>query len=181
MARKSSIDRLPAEVRELIAELRHQGRTIDEIMAHLRELDVEVSRSALGRHTQEIDVIAERLNANRAVAEAAMARIEGKPMGNVARMNIELLHAALTDLTSGGITDARQAMFLATTVQKLASAAKVDLDRELKVRDEVAREMVAKLENAEREATDAGEPGLSAERVAQLRRDFLGVRSGAPA
>jgi len=55
MARMSTVDRLPPEVRELIERLRGNGRTIDEILAKLRDLDAEVSRSALGRHIKLLD------------------------------------------------------------------------------------------------------------------------------
>lgn len=34
---KSSVDRLPEEVREQITKLRRTGATIDEIMAHLEK------------------------------------------------------------------------------------------------------------------------------------------------
>ena len=57
MARPSTIQRLPTEVRELIAELREEGRTIDEVLEKLRELRLDVSRSALGRHVKQLDAI----------------------------------------------------------------------------------------------------------------------------
>ena len=65
MARPSSISRLPPEIREAIGALRQDGRTIDEILAKLRELApaAEVSRSALGRHVQVLDRIGEQLRA----------------------------------------------------------------------------------------------------------------------
>lgn len=181
MARASSIDRLPPNIRELIAELRQQGRTIDEIRAKLEELDIRVSRSALGRHTQEVDRLYERLRESRVVAETVMSRIEDSTAGQVARINIELMHAALLKLMSGDVAlDGKEAMFLATALQKLASASKVDLDRELRLREEVARQAKAEaarqLDDATAAAAPAGEKGLSPERIAQLRRDFLGVR-----
>ena len=57
MARPSSIDQLPETVRAEIGRLRQNGRTIDEILAHLRKLDgiAPISRSALGRHLQHME------------------------------------------------------------------------------------------------------------------------------
>jgi len=75
VARPSSIDRLPEAVRELIGKLRGQGRTIDEILNHLQTLDVEVSRSALGRHTQWLDRVSERMLQSRQVTEALIERL----------------------------------------------------------------------------------------------------------
>lgn len=174
MVRKSSIDRLPAEVRELIAELRDKGRTIDEILAHLRELDVDVSRSALARKTQEIDVFAEHLAESRAVAEAVMARVEGKPTGQVARTNIEMLHAGILKLKMGkDIEDAREASLLAQALQKLASAAKVDLDRELTVERETLKKAADKIDG------DAKQLGLTKDTADAIRKHILGIRTDA--
>ncbi|MFQ5774022.1 MAG: DUF3486 family protein [Kiloniellaceae bacterium] len=180
MARTSTIKRLPADIRELIARLRERGRTIDEILAKLRELDLDVSRSALGRHVKTLDEIAERIRANRTIAEAVVERLGDAPESRVARLNIELTHSLLTKLLVGEDgqpveLDAKEAMFVSTSLQKLSQAAKSDLERELKIRKDVAKEAVEKLDNAAKEAEHAGEPGLSAERIAQLRRDFLGV------
>lgn len=48
VSRPSSVDRLPAEMRDAIGRLRDAGHTIDEIMAHLADMESMVSRSALG-------------------------------------------------------------------------------------------------------------------------------------
>lgn len=57
MPRPSSISRLPAEIRDKIGALRAEGRTIDEIVAKLEELNVDVSRSALGRHCKRLESV----------------------------------------------------------------------------------------------------------------------------
>lgn len=180
---RSKFSRLPPEIRELIGKLRTQrGCTIDEIHAKLTELDVEIGRSSVGRAIQKIDAVAESIQQSRSAAEAIMSRLGDQPESRVARLNIELMHSLLMKLMIGedGVPvslDAREAHFVSSSLQKLSSAAKTDQDRELKIREQLAKEMVGKLDEAEREATDAGEPGLSADRVAQLRRDFLGVRT----
>ena len=63
MGRKSSITRLEPEIRDFIGKLRDQGRTLDEIMKELRKLDLDEypSRSALGRHTKQLDAIAAKM------------------------------------------------------------------------------------------------------------------------
>lgn len=179
MARKSSIDRLPKEVRELIGELRQHGRTIDEILAKLRELDVDVSRSALGRHIQQnVDALHERLHESRAVAEAVMGRIEDSSAGQVARINIELMHASLLKLMSSdesAALDGKEAMFLATALQKLASASKVDLDRELKLRAEIRNKVSDRLETAEGEVAKADTPEARAAVLKRIRQDVYGI------
>ncbi|MGZ8371111.1 MAG: phage protein Gp27 family protein, partial [Caulobacteraceae bacterium] len=62
----SSIDKLPPEVRALIGELREKrGCTIDEIMDKLRELEVDVSRSAVGRHVRKLADIGAEMRRSR--------------------------------------------------------------------------------------------------------------------
>src|SRR6185312_16084101 len=97
MSRRSSIDRLPAEIRETIADLRDKGVTIDQILDALRELGAVVSRSALGRHVKRLDEIAERMRHSRAVADALVKRLGDAPETKQARLNIELTHSIIFD------------------------------------------------------------------------------------
>lgn len=182
MPRKSTIDRLPPEVRELIGKLRDGGRTIDEILAKLQELDVDVARSTLGRHIKSLDQIAERIRRSRDVADALVRRVGEAGENKQLRLNVELMHSIIMDLFSGGedgqpiSLGPEDAMFLARSLRDLASASKTDTDMVLKLREKMAKEMTEKLDAAVKDAEAAGEPGLSTERIRQLRHDFLGTR-----
>lgn len=176
MARPSTIQRLPGELRELISDLRGKGRTIDEILSKLRELDVDVSRSALGRHVKQLDKIGDEIRRSREVAEALVRQYGDAPESRAAKMNIELMHSLVTRLMISedgerAEFEPREAMQMATALQKLVQASKQDVDRETLVRKEFAR----KLDEAVAAAEEAGERGLSPERLAELRRGFLGV------
>lgn len=46
----STIKRLPPEIRQAINEQLAQGYTLDEVTAYVREMGVNVSRSAIGRY-----------------------------------------------------------------------------------------------------------------------------------
>lgn len=179
MARPSTIQRLPAEVRELISELREEGRTIDEVLEKLRELRLDVSRSALGRHVKQLDAIGAEIRRSRAVAEALVRRYGDAPESRTARLNIELMHAFINKLMiseDGDIVELnpQETMFVATAMQKLAQASKQDVDREALIRKEFAK----KLDEVVAAAEEAGEKGLSPERLSELRRGFLGVGRG---
>lgn len=179
MARPSTIQRLPAEVRELIAELREEGHTIDEVLEKLRELRLDVSRSALGRHVKQLDAIGAEIRRSRAVAEALVRRYGDAPESRTARLNIELMHAFINKLMiseDGDIVELnpQETMFVATAMQKLAQASKQDVDREALIRKEFAK----KLDEVVAAAEEAGEKGLSPERLSELRRGFLGVGRG---
>ena len=67
--------------------------------------------------------------------------------------------------------DAREALYLGTTLLKLVEAVRKDLDTTLKLRQEMARRAA---DAAEREAKARG---LSAETVEAIRRQVLGVRA----
>ncbi|QPT08596.1 phage protein Gp27 family protein [Sphingomonas paucimobilis] len=178
--RPSSIDRLPAEVRDLIASLRRDGSTIDEIMAKLGELRVDVSRSALGRHVKSLSVIAARMRESRAIGEALVAQFGEEPDNRLARANLELMHsvvmqtitAAEIDPETGEakpvLFDPEQAMFLARSLQSLASAEKTNSDRMIKAKELATREAAKKAEGA------AKAKGLSADTVDFIRKAVLG-------
>ena len=174
MARPSSIDRLPPELRELIGDLRERGITIDEILAKLGELGAEVSRSALGRHVKELDQLGERIRRSREIANALAKRLGDAPESRQAQVNIELMHTVVMDLLTpdeeGKVSmDAEQVMLLSRSLQALTSASKSDADLVLKIRQEAAKQAATAAEKV----TKAH--GLSAETVQAIRASILGI------
>lgn len=169
-------------MRELIGALRRAGRTIDEIRAKLKELEgpaAEVSRSALGRHVKNLDALAERIRASRGAAEAIMDRL-GEGDGRTARLNIELMHASLMDLLAGeeggAITlDPEKAMLLGRTLRDLATAAKYDADRELKTRQDTAKQAAQAAERAADRIAKDGGPRLDPSTLAAIREEIYGI------
>lgn len=84
---------MPKEIRDLIDRLRSDGATIDEIVEHLAEMDVEVSRSTVGRRVVTIDdLIADARAAKFEVAAIADALKESEGV-DVADVTRELLEA----------------------------------------------------------------------------------------
>jgi hypothetical protein len=155
--RPSSIDVLPDEVKAAIGKLRLQGRTIDDILAHLHALDLEVSRSSLGRHVKKLAIIGERMKHSRDMATALVDRFGEEPDNRLARLNLEMMHALVLDVMTAQSTDedgepvpvtldAEQVMFLSRSLQSLASAQKTDQDRTLKMRQEIAKEAAKAVE-----------------------------------
>lgn len=178
MARLSKIDKLPSELKELIGRLREQGHSIDDILTKLQELEPEldVSRSGLGRHVQKIDAIGSRLRESRAIAEAVIAKLGENPDNRTARLNIELMHSNLMSLLAAQDEDgeaiqldAKEAMFLAGALKDLASAAKTDQDRELKIRQEVAKEAAKAVEKEGKAA------GMTADTIDTIKARILGI------
>ncbi|MBP2231784.1 DUF3486 family protein [Azospirillum agricola] len=186
MAPRSTLDRLPKEIREELGRLREDGWTIDELLSKLQALraegrhDVDVSRSAVGRYVQGMDKIGERLRQSRAMAEGLVRQLGDEPDTKVARLNIELGHALIMNLLTGAgedgeeggpVTfDPEQVMFLTSSIQKLASARKTDAELILRLQTEADKRAIAAME------ATAKRKGLSADTIADIKKDFLGIR-----
>jgi hypothetical protein len=183
MTRPSSIDRLEAPLREEIGRLRiDKGYTIDQILAHLKTMEVVVSRSAMGRHIQKLETIGARLKESRAVAEALVQRFGEKTDDKLARLNVEMMHGIVMDVISkadeagtGALLDPEQVMFMARALRELAAASKTDTDRmmnaaKLKASQETAAKAAAAVETAAKT-----QKGLSKETVEAIKHAVLGV------
>ncbi|PZA12455.1 hypothetical protein DNX69_10795 [Rhodopseudomonas palustris] len=186
--RPSSIDRMPPEVRDWIGRLRDQGRTLDEIIAKLRELDVDAlpSRSALHRHLKKADEVAERIRKSRAVADVIVRRLGESDPDKTTRMNIELMHNVLFEIASRTsdedgepVTFApMEAMLLAKALDHLGKASKDDVARTVTIEKRAAEK--AKAEAAKAVDAVAGEGGLSAETIETIKARILGVAKPEP-
>ena len=155
----SSIDRLPEEIRAEVGRLRLQGRTIDEILAHLKALDVEISRSALGRHVKRLATLQERIRQSREMSTALVAQFGDQPDNKLQRLNLELMNGIILQAITATEEDEdgeprpvtfnpQEAKYLAEALSKLASAEKTDAERTMRLRAELAKEATKKLETA---------------------------------
>jgi len=181
MARQpSSVDRLPEEVRTLIGRLRVQGRTIDEIMAHLGSLDVEISRSALGRHVKGLAALKERMQHSREMALALVDRFGDQSDNRLQRLNLELMHSVVMQTITATTENEdgepqpvtfspEDAMFLARALAQLASAQKTDSDRVIVARREALKQAAGAVKDV------ANEAGLSAQTADFIMKKILGV------
>ncbi len=164
----------------MIGELFVQGRSIDEIVAHLRTMDVTISRSAMGRHTKSLAAMQERLAHSREMARALVSRFGEEPDSKINRLNIEMLHGIVLQIATATEEDEdgdtrpvtftpEDAKFLAQALNQLANAQRIDQVRTLQLRKEMAAEAVKEVEKVAKTA------GLTRETVAQIREAVLGV------
>lgn len=180
--RPSSISRLPEQIRLKIVELRDNGRTIDEILTVLNTLGADVSRSALGRYVKKQGQVAEELRRSRALAEAVGRSFGDTESSKIARTNIELLHSLLMKLMIGKddqtevSLDPKDAMFLATALEKATKAGKADFEVQIKAALEQERRSTTE-KAAETFATEAKKQGLSQDTVNAIKSTILGVRA----
>lgn len=180
MPRPSTINKLPPEIKDMIAQLREKGHTIDEVMEHLQKMDVEVSRSALGRHAKKIDQVAATIKRSQLLASAITDKFGSEDSNKVSRGNLEFMHALIQKVMIGGedgeeiILDPKDAMFLATALEKLAKAEKSNIETQIKVAEERARQEATEVA-AEVAVTEARRQGLSADTVNAIKSKILGV------
>ena len=177
MGRKSEVEKLPEEIRELIGELRRNGRTLDEILEKLQELDCDVSRSSLGRWTKSIDAAGKDLQRSRAMAEALVKQFGEEPDSRVAHLNFQLMHSMVMKIvvSEEGVPvtlDPNEAMLVARTLRDLTAAQKSNMDQALQLRKEIAAEQKAKLADLEKSAKGKG--GIDATTLERVR-EILGV------
>ncbi len=94
---RSSIKRLPAELREAVDQAIADGATIDEITARIRADGEDCSRSAVGRYAKTMrDLIRQQQETDRTIKAWAQALGE-RPEGDVGRILIETLQSMVLD------------------------------------------------------------------------------------
>ena len=180
--RLSSIDLLPAEAGETVAwaaqALRERERTQTDIHTEfnerLTEIGLEpVSASAFNRHAIRLAETLRRVQQTREIAAVLTDKLPPGQSDDVTITLAEMIKSLVFELLEAG-GDAgltpKQAMEMATAVKSIVAAEKMSLDRRRKLEAAVEDKVDEAIEQVSQEA------GLSAERVAQIRRDVLGVR-----
>ncbi|MGA7673532.1 MAG: phage protein Gp27 family protein [Rhizomicrobium sp.] len=179
MTRPSSIDQLPPELRQQINHLRvDEGYTIEQIVEFLKTMNAKISKSAMGRHVRKLAEVGERIRQARAIAEGVAPTLAGKDDGQLLNLNNELLQAAIMRIASATDEDgndveltAMQAMALGKALESSSKAVKINADRILKIRQETAKLAVKAVE----EVVKNDAPGLSADTLAKIKKQVLGV------
>lgn len=176
MPRTSTIKRLPPGIKEAIDDRLKAGIPLDDIVAAVRGLGADVSRSAVGRYKQEFDKVGERLLRSREISAVFVEKLGAAPEGKQGRLIQELMQTVVFDLLlktgsdDGDIAlDPEAIMFLARSIKDLASAEKTSADRELQIRKQLVKD-----------AADAGAKagaslGLTAAGQAAIRAGILGI------
>lgn len=171
MARPSKIDKLGVEVKQAIARWRDGGMTIDQIRATLdEEFGVEVSRSGLGRHVQEYDLMVAEIRASREAATQIVGELGDAPDDAVTRLNQEMTETLISKVIRSareedGTVNPLLVKLIAETQRNIAQAKKHGFEVEVakaKWLDEQRRKL------AEIEAASAKRNGGKADPVEVL-------------
>ena len=160
---RSSIDRLPPELREAVAAAIADGATIDEITARIRAEGETCSRSAVGRYTKNMrDLIRKQEETDRTI-KAWVDALGERPEGRTALFLIETLRTmvltTMADLSKREEPASTEELArLALTLKRIEGTDKLRADRE---------QAVKKAAQSAGQAKPQG--GLSSETVAMIR------------
>lgn len=179
--RLSSIDLLPEDAEADIAwaneQLRdrtmHSKAILDEFNARLADRGIgAVSKSAWSRYSVRKAIAFRKLDeSNRLFAEvASLIGTDGADRATVGLA--ELIKTAIYEVIEGGKLNSKQLMELSRALSSTVSAEKLSTEHRAKLERENRETVTAAFDKAEEVVREAG---LSGDRIAQLRREFLGV------
>ncbi len=186
--RLSAIDLLPEECSEAISwaadQLAARDRTQLDIYAEFKEKLIALqgetglgfdipSFSAFNRYSVRVAQMSRRLEQVREIASTISERMDPEASDDLTIIAAEaiktLVYETLQQAGEAGINP-KGAMELANALRAANAAQSTSTARRQKVEQEFADKASKAIETVGREA------GLSSERIAQLRKDFLGVR-----
>lgn len=178
MGKKGFASRLPQDLREELDRQIVDGKlSVDELWTWLRGRGVEVGRSSVHRHMQNVEEVAAEVRQAREAASAIVGQLGPEAAeGKVGQLLIEVVQNIAWKIArdtllnpEGPSLDMEQLMFLTSAVQKLGAAQKTDTDRRLKIEQEALRKAAAKAE------TVAKQRGMSADTIEAIKHAVLGV------
>ncbi|MGK9040757.1 DUF3486 family protein [Rhizobium sp. SA279] len=186
--RPNSIELLPEECEGIVAwaaqELATTPRSQTEIYSEFRHklialqgelgLDFEIPHfRSFSRHNVKLAKLTARMRRSQLIADAVVSRTDGENADNVTKAATLTLKTLILEMLESageaGFTP-KEAANMATAMRSLQIAENLSSDRRRKLEAEFSKKAENVIDKVSKEM------GLSSERVAQLRRDFLGVR-----
>jgi hypothetical protein len=178
MGGRSSIKTLPQPVLDAVHAAIKAGSTIDEIVALLGEAGQERSRAAVGRYTKDYREMASHQRDLSSVARSFAGEF-GDADNAQQKLLIQLFTSIMTravmPIASGEEVDldGLELSRFARSIKDITGAAKIDTDREAKIREEERKSARAEAaKDAERAARGAG---ATPETLAAIKRELLGI------
>lgn len=173
MGRRNKIRRLPPQIREEVDRLLDEAWTLDDIVAHLKTLKVDVSRSGLHRYSKEWADLRRELATTREASEQLARDIGATATDDGGRLLIETLRAimlktSMAMATSDGVMGMKDIHDLAKAFDHWARAKAKTIDIENAAR------AAANAAAAETAAKVVAQAGLSAATVQAIKSEILG-------
>lgn len=182
MARKSSIDLLPTEIRDALNTLlRDPAVSQLEATERLNALlevegkeELKVSKSAVNRYSQRMDAIGDKMRQSRQIAEMWIGKLGNQPQGQVGKLLNEFTRTMAFETAlhmSEGEEPVQPKLLkeLSLSIKHLEEAASVNEKREREIRKQAAEEA------ADAAETVARQQGLTSEGVKAIKAQILGI------
>jgi hypothetical protein len=181
--RKSKVELLPKDILDTLHQLLRDGKMQQiEIVDVVNKLiadkglpeDQQLSKSGFNRYAQRMESIGQRIRQAREIAEVWTHKLGDAPVSDMGKLLQEGIRALAfetqMDMAEGKISaDPKSLNQMALLCQRIEAAAMASHKREKEIRQSFASEAAAA---AEKVATQAG---LTAEGVAALKREILGI------
>lgn len=181
---KSKVERLdPAIKAEIDRLLFDEGRTLDDVVQYLQalRLDEVPSRSSIARYSADTAKVREDMEVLRSATGQLVKEFDDKD-NDTSRFLVQIAQSIAYKLMksrSGGdaSVDVEEFMLLMKGLKDLSTTRKSTFDAEEKILERIRREAVKVLEKAEAAVERvASRRGLSADAVADMKAEFLGIR-----
>jgi len=189
--RLSAIELLPAEASDIVVwasrELAARNRTLTDIYVEFRDRLIALQGelglafdipafSSFHRHSVRQAELARRLEETREISSSLAARLDGLGSEDLTVMVIESIKVAMFEVLShageAGLNP-KELMEMSRAIQSLVGTSKLSLAQRATIQAQIDAAAEAVADKAEVVAREAGVP---AERIAQMRKDFLGLR-----
>lgn len=176
----SSLDLLPDEAQDdlvwAIGELNKRQRTQADILFEFNDRLAAkglgpISPSSFNRASTRLASRAKKIEERRRIYSAIGDRLSPSDVATNDLVLGEFIKTLIDELLDGEELTPKNAMELARAYQSTVSAQKISIERRRVLEEEFAKRTEEVIERV------ASEGGLSADRVAQIRRDFLGVKT----
>jgi len=129
--------------------------------------------SSFTRHNMRLKALMDRQRRAQMIADAVVTRSDGQDEDRQTRAAVRMLRTLIVEMMEGasdGGFKPKEAASAAQALRHLAAAENVSTARRQKLQAEFTQKAESAIESVSKEL------GLSAERVAQLRTEFLGIR-----
>ena len=178
MAQRSSIERLPEDIRQKLQELLRDPRVtqleatrrINQVLEE-EGLPDRLSKSAVNRYAVKMEEVGAKLRQSREIAKMWIGKLGAAPQGEVGKLLNEMIRTLAFEMTlnmSEGSIEAEPKMLkdLAIAIERLERAATTNVKREQEIR---AQEREA----AKKDAVSALEKIADRKTIEEFRKRFL--------
>lgn len=184
--RLSTLDMLPEAAEEDIVwaleALRQrslpQNLILDQFNARLASRGIEpVSRSAFNRWSIRKTIQFRRLDELRTVTNDLVASLGTGDADDVTVAIAEILKASIYERVEGGELKSKEILELSRSLNSIVAAQKTSAGHRRELEERVNSQLEAAAEEVGKAEKQMREAGLSADSIAQIRRDVLGLRT----